>query len=170
MAGPPRYLRRVRRSGCDPGSARPPVLRTFPCTHACAHYPGRPLDVHRSITPAQRSGLPQIVEGSASTACLSGPAQASLALQPACLLNPLSEAFCLGASRPQSPRTAASPDSYRGVSTIPRAGLAPAGEGAPSRRTTNSRPDLTSGREEVRRAIGSPAAMLIGLEPGASNH
>jgi len=76
-----------------------------------------------------------------------------------------------GLREPRSPGTVTSPDSYRGVSTIPRAGLAPAGEGAPSRRTTNSRPDLTSGREEVRRAIaGSPAAMLIGLEPGASNH
>ncbi len=68
--------------------------------HACcAKYPDRPLDVLRSIAPVQRGGLPQIPEGSASAAILSGPAQASLALRPACLLNPLAEAFCLGASR-----------------------------------------------------------------------
>ncbi len=116
--------------------------------HACcAKYPDRPLDVLRSIAPAQRGGLPQIPEGSASAAILSGPAQASLALRTCVLAQPpcrglLSRGFenhgCLGA--------VTSPDSYRGASTIPRAGLAPAGEVHPHGAQENrSRPRAPHG-------------------------
>src|SRR5256885_8908998 len=72
--------------------------------YACrAHYPGGPADAP-SIPPRQPHGLPHSDAGSASTAILSGPAQASLALRPAYLLGLLSRGLCLRASSPSVTR------------------------------------------------------------------
>ncbi len=104
-------------------------MRTSPCTHAAPNTPTDHWTFFGRLLPRERGGLPQIPEGSASAAILSGPAQASLALRTCVLAQPpcrglLSQGFKnhgrLG--------TVTSPDSYRGASTIPRAGLAPAGE------------------------------------------
>ena len=66
------------------------------------------------------TGFPRVWEGSASTTQLSGPAQASLALRPACLLDllsgPLSQGFAVAVARLPSSGFSA-PDSYRGVPT-----------------------------------------------------
>ncbi len=114
--------------------------------HACcAKYPDRPLDVLRSIAPAQRGGLPQIPEGSASAAILSGPAQASLASRTCVLAQPPCRGLLSrGFKNHGRFGTVTSPDSYRGASTIPRAGLAPAGEvhphGAQANQSGSTRP------------------------------
>ena len=54
-------------------------------------------------SPTSLDGFPRIRDGSASTTPLSGPAQASLALRPACLLDllsgPLSQGFAVAVAR-----------------------------------------------------------------------
>src|SRR4051812_12094559 len=50
------------------------------------------------LLPFSAAAFPQSLKRWASTIDLSGPAQASMLLRPACLLSLLSEAFCLGAS------------------------------------------------------------------------
>jgi hypothetical protein len=73
----------------------PPITRiTLPT--CCVHYPGGPNRCTCRLLPCPH-GLPRISGGSASTSSLSRPAQTSLALQPAGLLNrprrPLSRGF-----------------------------------------------------------------------------
>jgi hypothetical protein len=100
------------------------MLRTTLCTHAA---PNTPVD-HRtfmSITTAQRFAFPLSWKGQRPQHSLSGPAQASLSLRPACLLDLLSEAFVSGLRVQQSPAEA------RLIATevdrhLPRAGLPPA--------------------------------------------
>ena len=76
-----------------------------------AHYPGGSKRVHVSIASPSHAAFPKTLGGSASALSLSRPAQASLALRPARLLNrprrPLSRGFD-GASCPATP-----PDSYQ---------------------------------------------------------
>jgi hypothetical protein len=74
----------------------PPITRfTFPTCRA--HYPDGLKQVRLSVASLSHSGLPRFSGGSASMTSLSGPAQASLALRPAGLLNrpwrPLSRGF-----------------------------------------------------------------------------
>ena len=77
-------------------SGPPPITRlTLP---ACrAQYPDGPEQVRLSVASLFHPGLPRFSGGSASMTSLSGPAQASLALRPAGLLNrprrPLSRGF-----------------------------------------------------------------------------
>jgi hypothetical protein len=69
----------------------PPITRTtFPTCRA--HYPGGSSGCARRLLPRSR-GLPQRAGGSASALSLSRPAQASLTLRPAGLLNRLEAAF-----------------------------------------------------------------------------
>ena len=96
------------------------MLRTVLCTHAA---PNTPVDRWRALVDSLAhllDGFPRIWDGSASTTPLSGPAQASLALRPACLLDllsgPLSQGFAVAVARLPSSGFSA-PDSYRGVST-----------------------------------------------------
>jgi hypothetical protein len=96
------------------------MLRIVLCTHAA---PNTPLDGQRASVDSfarRPNGLPRIWDGSASATQLSGPAQASLALRPACLLDllsgPLSQGFAVAVARLPSPGFSA-PGSYRGVST-----------------------------------------------------
>ena len=77
-------------------SGPPPITRsTFPTCRA--QYPDGLEQVHLSVASLLHSGLPRFSGGSASITSLSGPAQASLALRPAGLLNrprrPLSRGF-----------------------------------------------------------------------------
>ena len=66
----------------------PPITRlTLPTCRV--HYPDGPERVHLSVASPLRSGLPRYSGGSASMTSLSRPAQTSLALQPAGLLNRL---------------------------------------------------------------------------------
>ena len=66
----------------------PPITRlTLPTCRA--HYPDGPERVHLSVASPLRSGLPRYSGGSASMTSLSRPAQTSLALRPAGLLNRL---------------------------------------------------------------------------------
>ena len=53
----------------------------------CPHYPGG-SEIGGSVMSLSRFGLPRILGGSASTTVLSGPAQGSLALRSARLLQP----------------------------------------------------------------------------------
>ena len=77
-------------------NGHPPITRlTF---RTCrAHYPDGPERGRLSVATPSHTGLPRISGGSASITSLSGPAQASLALRPARLLNrprrPLSRGF-----------------------------------------------------------------------------
>ena len=86
-------------------NGHPPITRlTF---RTCrAHYPDGPERMHLSVTSPLHSGLPRFSGGSASMTSLSRPAQASLALRPAGLLNrpkrPLSRGFN-PAGRPAKP-------------------------------------------------------------------
>ena len=103
-----------------PRAARSPMLRIVLCTHAA---PNTPVDRWRALVDSLAhllDGFPRIWDGSASTTPLSGPAQASLALRPACLLDllsgPLSQGFAVAVARLPSSGFSA-PDSYRGVST-----------------------------------------------------
>src|SRR6202047_4810240 len=69
----------------------PPITRTtFPTCRA--HYPGGSSGCACRLLPRSYS-LPQMAEGSASALSLSRPAQASLTLRPAGLLNRLKAAF-----------------------------------------------------------------------------
>src|SRR5229473_4980738 len=68
----------------------PPITRTFPTCRA--HYPGGSSGCACRLLPRSCS-LPQMAGGSASALSLSRPAQASLALRPAGLLNRLKAAF-----------------------------------------------------------------------------
>lgn len=96
------------------------MLRIALCTHAA---PNTPVDRWRALVDSLAhllDGFPRIWGGSASTTQLSGPAQASLALRPACLLDllsgPLSQGFAVAVARLPSSGFSA-PDSYRGVPT-----------------------------------------------------
>ena len=75
----------------------PPPITRFTFRTCRAHYPDGPERVRLSVATPSHSGLPRISGGSASITSLSGPAQASLALRPARLLNrpwrPLSRGF-----------------------------------------------------------------------------
>ena len=64
----------------------------------CPHYPGRPKQVLLTVASLLCCGLPRILGESASTTVLSGPAQGSLTLRPARLLQPLRLTFVPGAS------------------------------------------------------------------------
>ena len=66
---------------------RSPTLRTSPLSTCRAHYPGGLPDLHWTVAPVRRCGLPLVSAGSAPTSVLSRPAQASLALRPADLLD-----------------------------------------------------------------------------------
>ena len=91
----PRQHRRPAATSRPP-NGHPPITRlTF---RTCrAHYPDGPGWVRLSVATPSHTGLPRISGGSASITSLSGPAQASLALRPARLLNrprrPLSRGF-----------------------------------------------------------------------------
>ncbi len=61
------------------------------------------IGIGGSVTSLFRCGLPRILGGSASTTFLSGPAQGSLALRPARLLQPLWLTFVPRASAGRSP-------------------------------------------------------------------
>jgi hypothetical protein len=61
-----------------------------------SHYPGGPRRVRVSVTSPSRGGLPLSAGRSASTTILSGPAQDSLALRPADLLEGLSPPLSRG--------------------------------------------------------------------------
>ena len=96
------------------------MLRTVLCTHAA---PTTPVDRRWASVDSLAhllSGFPRVWDGSASTTQMSGPAQASLTLRPACLLDllsgPLSQGFAVAVTRLPSLGFSA-PDSYRGVST-----------------------------------------------------
>ena len=96
------------------------MLRIALCTHAA---PNAPVDRRRALVDSLArfpGGFPRMEEGSASTTPLSEPAQASLALRPACLLGllsgPLSPGFAVAVTRRPSSGFSA-PVSYRGVST-----------------------------------------------------
>ena len=65
----------------------PPPITRFTFRTCRAHYPDGPERVRLSVATPSHSGLPRISGGSASITSLSGPAQASLALRPARLLN-----------------------------------------------------------------------------------
>ena len=54
----------------------------------CPHYPGRSERTPSTVAYPSCFGLPRILGGSASTTVLSRPAQGSLALRPARLLQP----------------------------------------------------------------------------------
>jgi hypothetical protein len=75
----------------------PPPITRFTFRTCRAHYPDGPERVRLSVATPSHTGLPRISGGSASITSLSGPAQASLALRPARLLNrpwrPLSRGF-----------------------------------------------------------------------------
>ena len=95
---PPAAAALRRRRGRYPHAhgGSPPVTRiTLPTCRA--HYPGGPERVRLSVASPSTCGLPRNSGGSASTTSLSRPAQASLALRPAGLLNrprrPLSRGF-----------------------------------------------------------------------------
>jgi len=112
--------------GSRPRPVRSPVLRTFPCKRA---VPITPVDRWPSsvdFAPASAAAFPFIPQGLHPRHSYRGLLRLH-SLRPACLLDLLSKAFCLGASTPRSPETATSPDSFRGVSTTPRAGFPPAG-------------------------------------------
>src|SRR5258708_11464629 len=85
------------------------------------------------LLPSSAAAFPQSQKRSASTTGLSGPARASVLLRPACLLDVLRGLLSRGFE--SNGRPSSSPDSYRGASTIPRAGLSPAGGVHLSRRT-----------------------------------
>ena len=75
------------------------MLRIVLCTHAA---PNTPVDRRQALADSLAhllDGFPHVWDGSASTTPLSGPAQASLALRPACLLDllsgPLSQGFAV---------------------------------------------------------------------------
>ena len=69
-------------------NGHPPITRlTLPTCRA--HYPDGPERVHLSVASPLHSGLPRYSGGSASMTSLSRPAQTSLALRPAGLLNRL---------------------------------------------------------------------------------
>ncbi len=117
--------RRVRSS---PRSHRPPVLRTPPL-HACrAHYPGGPPGLVDCFHPALR---PSPYLGRVGThvsplgTCSGFTRVAAYVLARPPFGGLLLRGFGSG-SRPPSP-----PDGFRGASTIPRAGLSPAGDSAP---------------------------------------
>ena len=70
----------------------PPITRlTLPTCRA--HYPDGPERVRLSVASPLHSGLPRYSGGSASMTSLSRPAQASLTLRPAGLLNRPKAAF-----------------------------------------------------------------------------
>jgi hypothetical protein len=75
----------------------PPPITRFTLPTCRAQYPDGPERVRISVTSPSHAGLPRFSGGSASITSLSGPAQASLALRPARLLNrpwrPLSRGF-----------------------------------------------------------------------------
>ena len=71
-----------------PGRVSHGTQATLPTCHP--HYPGRLEWVLMTVSSPFRFGLPRILGGSASTTLLSGPAQGSLALRPARLLQPKS--------------------------------------------------------------------------------
>jgi hypothetical protein len=118
-------FRRVRSS---PRPHRPPVLRTPPL-HACrAHYPGGPPDLVDCchLVPRPSPYLGRVGAHVSPLGTCSGFTRVA-----ACVLarppfrGLLLRGFGSG-SRPPSP-----PDGFRGASTIPRAGLSPAGDSAP---------------------------------------
>jgi hypothetical protein len=82
----PKALLRV--AAPHPGRASHVTQITF--LTCCPHYPGGSEQVHLTVTSLSRFGLPRILGGSASTTVLSRPAQGSLALRPARLLQPKS--------------------------------------------------------------------------------
>jgi hypothetical protein len=94
----------------------PPITR-FAFSTCRAHYPDGPERVHLSVASPFHAGLPRYSGGSTSMTSLSRPAQASLTLRPAELLNrprrPLSRGFgpCGYPSKPLV--------SYQGLPTIP---------------------------------------------------
>ena len=61
------------------------------------------IGIDGSVTSLSRCGLPRMLGGSASTTVLSGPAQGSLALRPARLLQPYRLTFVPRASTGRSP-------------------------------------------------------------------
>src|SRR3954464_6281967 len=78
-----------------------PPIRHLTLPACRAHYPDGPKRVRLSVASPFHSGLPRISGGSASMTSLSRPAQASLALRPAGLLNGPEAAFvCHEASGP----------------------------------------------------------------------
>ena len=96
------------------------MLRIVLCTHAA---PITPVDRWRALIDSLArllAGFPRHTAGSASTTLLSGPAQASLTLRPARLLDllsrPLSQGLAVAVTRLPSSGFSA-PDSYRGVPT-----------------------------------------------------
>ena len=69
----------------------------------CPHYPGRSERALVTVSYLFCIGLPRMLGGSASTTFLSGPAQGSLALRPARLLQPFRLTFVPRASAGRSP-------------------------------------------------------------------
>ena len=78
----------LRATTPHPGRVSHVAQVTFLTCHP--HYPGRPEQTFVTVSCLFRFGLPRILGGSASTTFLSGPAQGSLALRPARLLQPKS--------------------------------------------------------------------------------
>ena len=100
-------------------NGHPPITRlTF---RTCrAHYPDGPERVRLSVATPSHTGLPRISGGSASMTSLSRPAQTSLALRPAGLLNRLC-GLCHEASiRPVArPNRSSATRSYRQLNVFP---------------------------------------------------
>jgi hypothetical protein len=117
--------RRVRSS---PRMHRPPVLRTPPCAHMPRPLPRWATRLGRLLPPSA-SAFPAFGTGrhprSPLGACSGFTRVAACVLARPPFKGLLLRGFGSG-SRPPSP-----PDGFRGASTIPRAGLPPAGDSAP---------------------------------------
>jgi hypothetical protein len=108
-----------------PHQGRVSYVAHVPFLKCSPHYPGRSRWVLMMVASPSCIGLPRILGGSASTTVLSGPAQASLALQPARLLQPLRLKFVQSFIRKVFFSHCL--DSYRDEPSISRVGLSPAG-------------------------------------------
>src|SRR3954462_15525427 len=85
----------------------PPSITRFTFPTCRAHYPDGPERVRLSVASPFRAGLPRNRGGAASMPSLSRPAQASLALRPAGLLNRPLAAFVTRLRPGQLPARAA---------------------------------------------------------------
>ena len=114
--------------GLRPRSTGYPVLRTFPCSHAAPNAPADRWTFFGRLLPPSATAFPRLLKGRR----LRHYYRSLLRLHSHCSLRACSTPFqrpsVSGLQEARSSRTAPSPDSYRGVSTIPRAGLTPAGK------------------------------------------
>jgi hypothetical protein len=165
--GPSDSCARHALSACSVSTPHAQASRVAHSTlHACrAHYPGGPPGLvdcfHLAPRPSPLLGrVGAHVSPLGTCSGFTRVAACVLARPPfkGLLLRGFGSGSC-----PPSP-----PDGFRGASTIPRAGLPPAGECAPSRRTQKKRTKSRAARRPVRprRAPRAPAPTMDRVELG----